>query len=63
MSSYIPAKITVLVVAAAVAVCAVLLRLLLGFRNKKHEAIEPGMASVTEIEEIALADLTDRENK
>jgi len=58
---YIPAKITILVVAALAGIAAVLLRVFLGARNKKRDklGIEPDHVTT----EILFADPTDRENK
>lgn len=57
---YIPAKITILVVAALAAVSALALRLLLGGRNQETDS---GAVPEQVIEEIMWADLTDTENK
>lgn len=57
---YIPAKITVLVAAVLTAATAIVLRLLLGYRNKtrKESPVETG-----EEVEAMLSDMTDGENK
>jgi hypothetical protein len=57
---YIPAKITILVVAALAGVAALALRMLLGIRNKKRDS---GVVPEQVLEEIMWADLTDGENK
>ena len=58
---YIPAKITILVVAALAGVAALALRLLLGFWNKKRDQVDDGHALA--VDELMSLDLTDRENK
>jgi phosphotransferase system glucose/maltose/N-acetylglucosamine-specific IIC component len=58
---YIPAKVTILVVAALAAVTAFVLRILLGIRNKARNENEAEVEP--HAEEILLVDHTDKENK
>jgi hypothetical protein len=58
---YIPAKITILVVAALAGVAAVMLRIFLGLRNKGRDKLSAATEHLTE--EILFADPTDGENK
>lgn len=57
---YIPAKITILVVAALAAVSALYLRVLLGVRNKKRDQ---GVVDSQVFEDSMRTDMTDNENK
>jgi hypothetical protein len=58
---YIPAKITILVVAALAGVAALALRMLLGVWNNKRDQSDDGQG--LSANELIFLDLTDSENK
>lgn len=59
--AYIPAKITILIVAALAAVAAIVLRILLGCRNRKR-GLDSGENGDGDGVEIVSGNITDGEN-